>query len=49
MWCIISDAAGCQKSIVAKIINKKGNYILGLKGNHPKLHEAVKNHITQER
>lgn len=46
---ITIDAAGCQKSIVAKIINKKGNYVLGLKGNHPKLYEAVKNHITQER
>ena len=39
---ITIDGAGCQKNIVSQIINKKGNYVLGLKRNHPKLYDAVK-------
>lgn len=35
------DAMGCQKEIAAKIIERGGNYVLALKGNHEKLHEAV--------
>ncbi len=35
------DAAGCQKSITKLIIEKKGNYVLGLKRNHPKLYKEV--------
>lgn len=35
------DAMGCQKEIAAKIIERDGNYVLALKGNHEKLHEAV--------
>jgi predicted transposase YbfD/YdcC len=42
------DAAGCQKSITKLIKDKKGDYVLGLKGNHPKLHQAVKDHIKQQ-
>ena len=42
------DAAGCQKSITKLIIEKKGDYVLGLKLNHPKLYEAVQEHIKQE-
>jgi predicted transposase YbfD/YdcC len=41
------DAAGCQKSIAKLIIEKKGDYVLGLKLNHPKLYEAVQEHIKQ--
>lgn len=41
------DAAGCQKSITKLIREKKGNYVLGLKSNHPKFYEAVKEHIKQ--
>lgn len=37
------DAAGCQKEVVKKIINKKGNYFLALKENHPKLYTDVEN------
>lgn len=44
---ITIDAAGCQKSITELIIKKKGNYVLGLKRNHPKLYEAVKEHIKK--
>lgn len=48
------DAAGCQKSIVERIHEKKGHYVLGLKRNQKKLYEAVqalivKKEITQER
>jgi predicted transposase YbfD/YdcC len=31
------DAAGCQKSIAAKIVQGKGDYVLALKGNQEKL------------
>ena len=36
------DAAGCQKAIAKKIIDKKGDYVLSLKSNHPKLYSRVK-------
>ena len=36
------DAMGCQKTIAEKIVENKGNYVIGLKGNQPKLHEQVK-------
>jgi predicted transposase YbfD/YdcC len=40
--CLITiDAMGCQKAIASKIIEKGGNYILGLKDNHPSLKEGV--------
>lgn len=40
--CIITiDAMGCQKDIAKKIIDKKADYVLALKGNHPNLHEDV--------
>jgi predicted transposase YbfD/YdcC len=41
---ITIDAGGCQKSIADQIINKKGNYILALKKNHPKLYEKASNY-----
>jgi len=40
------DAMGCQKDIAAKICEKKGKYVLQLKGNHPNLFEAVQNAFT---
>jgi len=36
------DAAGCQKTIVAKIVQGKGDYVLALKGNQGKLLHDVK-------
>lgn len=39
------DAMGCQKAIADLIVNRKGDYVLALKGNHEKLHEAVKNYV----
>jgi predicted transposase YbfD/YdcC len=35
------DAMGCQKEIARKIIERGGQYVLALKDNQPKLHEAV--------
>lgn len=35
------DAMGCQKEIAQEIVNRKGDYLLALKDNHPKLCEAV--------
>ena len=40
------DAMGCQKEIAAKIVARKGDYVLALKDNHPTLHEAVSNEFT---
>jgi predicted transposase YbfD/YdcC len=41
--CVVTiDAMGCQKRIAEKIIEKKADYVLGLKGNHETLHEDVK-------
>jgi predicted transposase YbfD/YdcC len=35
------DAAGCQKAIAAQIVDKHGDYVLALKGNHEKLFKDV--------
>ena len=35
------DAAGCQKAISKGIKDKKGDYVLGLKKNHPKFYQAA--------
>jgi len=39
---ITSDAMGCQKDTVAKIIEKEGDYCIGLKGNQGALHDDVR-------
>ena len=40
--CIVTiDAAGCQKRIVAKIAEKKADYVIGLKGNQPTMLEEM--------
>lgn len=36
------DAAGCQKTIAAQIVNGKGDYVLALKGNQAKLFDDVR-------
>jgi predicted transposase YbfD/YdcC len=38
---ITIDAAGCQKNIARQIKEKKGDYVFGLKKNHPTLYEAA--------
>jgi len=40
------DAMGCQKEIAAKIVAGSGDYLLALKDNHPRLHEAVCQEFT---
>ncbi len=35
------DAMACQKAITEKIVEREGNYVIGLKGNQPKLFEQV--------
>ena len=44
---ITSDAMGCQKETVAKIIEKEGDYCIGLKGNQGTLHDDVRLYFTQ--
>jgi Transposase len=51
--CIITiDAMGCQKSIAAAIINKKADYVLGVKRNQPALHadcaQYFEKHLLQK-
>jgi predicted transposase YbfD/YdcC len=44
--CIVTiDAIGTQKDIVAKIKEKKADYVLSLKGNHPLLNEEVSSYF----
>ncbi|NCC62554.1 MAG: ISAs1 family transposase [Verrucomicrobiae bacterium] len=41
--CIVTlDAMGCQKDIAERIQDKKGDYVLALKGNQGLLHEDVR-------
>jgi len=35
------DAMGCQKKIAKQIVENKGDYLLAVKDNHPKLAEAI--------
>jgi hypothetical protein len=45
--CIVSiDAMGCQNKIASKIIKKKADYILALKGNQGNLHADVVDFCT---
>lgn len=45
---ITIDAAGCQKSIAAKIIDGGGDYVLALKGNQGNLHQGVQDWIYDQ-
>ena len=38
---ITIDAMGTQKAVAQQIIDGKGDYVLALKGNQAKLHDAV--------
>jgi len=42
------DAMGCQRGIAQKIIDKKADYVLALKGNQGSLHEDVKLFIAEQ-
>lgn len=41
------DAMGTQKVIAEKIIDKKGDYVLALKSNHPTFYEEVEDFFQQ--
>ena len=43
------DAMGCQKEIAKKIIDAQGDYVLAVKDNQPKLHEAIQEILSDER
>lgn len=46
--CIVTaDAMNCQKEIAAKAIEKKANYMLAMKGNHPRAHEEIKKYMDE--
>jgi len=40
------DAIGCQKDITQEIVDAKGDYVIGLKGNQGSLHEEVKSQFS---
>jgi len=42
------DAIGCQKEIAAKIVEKKGDYLLALKGNQELLHQQVMDYFLEQ-
>ena len=43
------DAMGCQRAIAKKIIDKKADYIIALKGNQGTLHEDVKLFVSEQK
>jgi predicted transposase YbfD/YdcC len=45
---ITIDAMGTQKAIAETIIDGEADYVLGLKGNHETLHQAVIDHIDEQ-
>jgi len=47
--CIVTiDAMGCQKEIARRIVEQQGDYVLGLKGNQPTLHQNVERFFLEE-
>jgi predicted transposase YbfD/YdcC len=44
---ITIDAMGCQTAIAAKIVDRKGDYVLALKGNQGLLADEVQNYFDQ--
>lgn len=45
---ITIDAMGTQKAIAKQIVAGKADYVLALKGNHEKLHDAVINYLATQ-
>lgn len=43
------DAMGCQRAIAQKIIDKRADYVFGLKGNQGSLREDVELLVTEQR
>ena len=48
--CLVTiDAMGCQREIAEKIVAKEADYLLSVKGNHPKLHKAFQQHFPMSK
>ena len=45
---VTADAMNCQKDTVKVIVESKGDYVLGLKGNQPLLYEEVKDYFDEQ-
>jgi predicted transposase YbfD/YdcC len=43
------DAMGCQREIAAKIVDKKADYVLALKGNQTSLHDDVALFVAEQK
>ena len=43
------DAMGCQKDIAKRIVAAQGDYVLAVKDNQPKLHQAIRELFSDER
>lgn len=43
------DAAGCQKTIAAQIVQQKADYVLSLRDNHPLFHQEVLSYFDHEK
>lgn len=41
------DALGCQKKIAEKIVDEDGDYVLAVKDNQPKLHQAIRDYFSK--
>lgn len=44
--CVVTtDALNCQKTVAQKAVEKKADYVLAVKGNHPVMHDEVMRHM----
>ena len=44
--CVVTtDALNCQKAVAQKAIEKKAEYVLAVKGNHPVMHDEIRRHM----
>jgi predicted transposase YbfD/YdcC len=44
--CVVTaDALNCQKTVARKAIEKKADYVLTVKGNHPVMHDEIRRHM----
>lgn len=46
--CLVTiDAMGCQREIARQIVASGANYVLAVKDNQPKLHEAIRDYFAE--
>ena len=44
--CVVTaDALNCQKTVAQKAVEKKADYVLAVKGNHPVMHEEIRRYM----